>query len=187
MTQRVLPLLVASVTSTSAALIRVRGATPPQRRAAFSPAPLLLLPDDSDGQGGTVKQTGVVSEGSVAALRIYKSVISPLIPKACRFIPTCSEYGALAFERYPPLQATTLTAWRLLRCNPLHVKGCGCGCDDPVWPPVPYWAGDGRIRTFLDDELSRKRANGEPVDDESIAFGGADPLGLAKQQRDVDG
>ena len=151
---------------------------------------MLLLPDDDGCAGGsdgrTVKQTGAVSEASVTALRIYKSVISPLIPKACRFIPTCSEYGAVAFERYPPWQAATLTAWRLLRCNPLHVKGCGCGGDEPVWPPVAYWAGDGRIRTFLDDELSRKRANGEPVDDDIVAFGGADPLGLAQRQRRDD-
>ena len=40
-------------------------------------------------------------------MRIYKRAVSPLIPKACRFIPSCSEYGALAFERFPPCQAAT--------------------------------------------------------------------------------
>ena len=145
-----------------------------------TPRPRLLQANDD---GEQQEQTGIASEASVAALKFYKVAISPLIPKSCRFIPTCSEYGAVAFARYPPWQAATLTAWRLLRCNPLHVKGCGCGGDDPEWPPVAYWAGDGRIRTYIDDEISRARANGEDV--EPLAFGGKDPLGLLQVDEDV--
>ena len=148
--------------------------------ARSSPRPRLL--QASDNGESQQQQTGVASEASVAALKFYKAIISPLIPKSCRFIPTCSEYGAVAFARYPPWQASTLTAWRLLRCNPLHVKGCGCGGDDPVWPPVAYWAGDGRIRTYIDDEISRARANGEDV--EPLAWGGEDPLGLLQDRED---
>ena len=131
-----------------------------------------IMLEDGEREGGSV------SEASVGALKFYKRIISPLLPKACRFIPTCSEYGQECFERYAPWQATTLTAWRLVRCNPLHVKGCGCGCDEPVWPPPPYWAGDGRIRTFIDDERSRARANGEEYDDGIL---GDDPLGLRER------
>ena len=148
--------------------------------ARSSPRPRLL--QASDNGESQQQQTGVASEASVAALKFYKAIISPLIPKSCRFIPTCSEYGAVAFARYPPWQASTLTTWRLLRCNPLHVKGCGCGGDDPVWPPVAYWAGDGRIRTYIDDEISRARANGEDV--EPLAWGGEDPLGLLQDRED---
>lgn len=111
--------------------------------------------------------TGEESKPSVAALKFYKSYISPLIPPSCRFIPTCSEYGQAAFEQFTPAQAAVLTAWRIVRCNPLHWPGTGFGNDVPVWPPPPYWAGDGTLRTFIDDERSRRRAQGLP-DEEPI-------------------
>ena len=153
------------------AIVSAVRSPPPVRTTVRAPTLRLAENGDLDGQ-----QSGIASEASITALKFYKAAISPLIPAACRFIPTCSEYGAIAFARYPPWQAATLTAWRLLRCNPLHVKGCGCGGDDPVWPPPAYWAGDGRIRTYIDDEISRARANGEDI--EPLAFGGEDPLDL---------
>ena len=117
------------------------------------------------------------SEAAVAALQFYKKYISPLIPPGCRFIPTCSEYGALCFEQFTIPQAIVLTAWRLVRCNPLHFPGTGFGNDLPVWPPCAYWAGDGQIRTFIDDERSRQRANGE-LEEEPLPF---DPIGLSER------
>lgn len=63
-----------------------------------------------------------------------------------------------SFEKYSIPQAAILTAWRLVRCNPLHFPKTGYGLDEPTWPPPAYWAGDGRLRTSLDDELSRLRA-----------------------------
>ena len=47
----------------------------------------------------------------------------------------------------------------------MHVPGYGYGVDEPVWPPCAYWAGDGRIRTPIDDEISRRKSLGELVDD----------------------
>ena len=144
---------------------------PPKCRCCASPHPLLLA-----NEGST--NSGKVSEGSVAALKLYKQFISPLIPPGCRFIPTCSEYGQLAYKQYPPLQATVLTAWRLVRCNPLHLKGCGYGDDVPQWPPPAYWAGSARIRTFLDDEESRRRAEMGDDDDQTPLAMDGDPLGI---------
>ena len=120
----------------------------------------------------------VPSEGAVRALQFYKRNISPLLQPSCRFIPTCSEYGQQAFEQFDVPQAITLTAWRIVRCNPLHWPGTGFGNDVPVWPPCAYWAGDGTIRTFIDDERSRARALGE-LDEEPPRY---DPLGLADEQ-----
>ena len=119
---------------------------------------------------------GAVSGASVAALKFYKRFISPLNPPGCRFIPTCSEYGQLAFKQYPPLQALVLTAWRLVRCNPLHLPKCGYGEDLPRWPPPAYWAGTDRIRTVLDDEESRRAA--EYGDDAASPLPNGDPLGI---------
>lgn len=45
--------------------------------------------------------------------------ISPLLPKSCRFVPTCSEYSMIAYKKYGFAKGTVLTAWRLCRCNPL--------------------------------------------------------------------
>mmetsp|Transcript_35575 Transcript_35575/g.80788 ORF Transcript_35575/g.80788 Transcript_35575/m.80788 type:complete len:196 (-) Transcript_35575:177-764(-) len=99
-------------------------------------------------------------DAALSMLRWYKSNISPLLPPGCRFLPTCSEYAMQSFEQFSLPQAAVLTAWRLMRCNPLHLPGCGSGIDEPVWPPPAYWAGDGRVRTPLDDEQSRRRADG---------------------------
>ncbi|HZQ24804.1 MAG TPA: membrane protein insertion efficiency factor YidD [Terriglobales bacterium] len=55
-------------------------------------------------------------------LHAYKWVLSPLLPPACRYIPTCSEYAMESVERYGALRGGARAAWRLLRCHPF-VKG----------------------------------------------------------------
>jgi putative membrane protein insertion efficiency factor len=50
-------------------------------------------------------------------------VISPLLPRACRFTPTCSEYARLAVEKYGVWRGGWLTMGRLLRCQPFHPGG----------------------------------------------------------------
>jgi len=60
---------------------------------------------------------------AVAVLSGYKRWISPLLPAACRFTPTCSEYARLAFERYGFWRALGLTLRRLARCHPFHPGG----------------------------------------------------------------
>ena len=61
------------------------------------------------------------------ALRAYKRQVSPFMPPACRFHPTCSEYAAQAVEVHGALKGSALAAGRLLRCNPWSVGGI-----DPV-------------------------------------------------------
>jgi putative membrane protein insertion efficiency factor len=60
-------------------------------------------------------------------LRGYKWAISPMLPPACRFVPTCSEYAAEAVERYGVVRGGWVTLIRLLRCHPFSRGG-----HDPV-------------------------------------------------------
>ncbi|HZD32703.1 MAG TPA: membrane protein insertion efficiency factor YidD [Candidatus Angelobacter sp.] len=64
-------------------------------------------------------------------LRGYKRWISPLLPRACRFVPTCSEYALEAVDRHGALRGSRLAIGRLLRCHPLARAGY-----DPVPPPA---------------------------------------------------
>ena len=57
----------------------------------------------------------------------YKRWLSPQLPAACRFTPSCSEYAAEAVTRHGALGGTLLALWRLLRCHPLGGRGL-----DPV-------------------------------------------------------
>lgn len=56
-------------------------------------------------------------------LTLYKRAISPWLPSACRFYPTCSEYMREAVVRYGALRGVALGLKRLLRCHPLHQGG----------------------------------------------------------------
>ena len=64
---------------------------------------------------------------ALTTLRIYKRWISPAIPSACRFYPTCSEYMMGAIERHGVLRGVGMGLRRLLRCHPFHQGGV-----DPV-------------------------------------------------------
>lgn len=66
---------------------------------------------------------------ALAALRGYKRLVSPILPAACRFAPTCSEYAAEAIEKHGILRGGTLAMRRLVRCGPWHPGGF-----DPVPP-----------------------------------------------------
>ena len=59
----------------------------------------------------------------LAMLRFYKRSISPLLPNACRFTPTCSEYAMEAIQKHGALKGTGLAIWRVLRCNPFCKGG----------------------------------------------------------------
>ena len=54
---------------------------------------------------------------------LYRKAISPLLPPACRFVPSCSEYGYEAVARYGILAGGRLAIWRILRCNPFGGRG----------------------------------------------------------------
>ncbi len=55
-------------------------------------------------------------------LRAYKWVVSPYLPAACRYVPTCSEYAMEAVEEYGALRGGLKAFWRVLRCHPF-VRG----------------------------------------------------------------
>jgi hypothetical protein len=59
----------------------------------------------------------------VGLIRAYKRLISPVLPPACRFVPTCSEYAAAAVEKHGPLRGVFLAARRIVRCAPWHPGG----------------------------------------------------------------
>jgi len=63
------------------------------------------------------------SAPALALINLYRRFVSPLLPPACRFLPSCSEYSAGAIERHGLLRGALLAAWRLLRCNPLSRGG----------------------------------------------------------------
>jgi hypothetical protein len=58
-----------------------------------------------------------------ALLRLYKRWISPLLPSACRYYPTCSEYMLAAVEKHGALKGVWLGLKRLFRCHPFHAGG----------------------------------------------------------------
>ena len=60
---------------------------------------------------------------TLGLLRMYKRWISPLLPSACRFQPTCSEYMISAVEQYGALRGVWLALRRLLRCHPFNEGG----------------------------------------------------------------
>ena len=58
-----------------------------------------------------------------ALIGFYKGAISPAIPSACKYYPTCSAYAADAVEKYGPVRGLWMAAGRLLRCRPFHAGG----------------------------------------------------------------
>lgn len=59
----------------------------------------------------------------LALIGLYRRWMSPLLPPACRFEPTCSEYAGEAIRRHGLLRGFAQAAWRLLRCHPFHPGG----------------------------------------------------------------
>jgi putative membrane protein insertion efficiency factor len=59
----------------------------------------------------------------IGLLRFYKMCVSPLLPSACRYYPTCSEYMLEAVRRHGAARGVWLGLKRLLRCHPFHEGG----------------------------------------------------------------
>ena len=55
---------------------------------------------------------------AIAPIIVYRQVISPAIPRRCKYEPTCSRYAVDAIGRCGILRGLVLAGWRLLRCNP---------------------------------------------------------------------
>ena len=83
-------------------------------------------------------------------LRGYKWAISPTLPHACRYVPTCSEYALEAVERYGALRGSAMAVWRLLHCHPFANGG---------FDPVPVVSDTGAaLRRTAEDSCSHNIA-----------------------------
>ncbi len=71
----------------------------------------------------------------LAPIRLYQRVISPALPRRCRYEPTCSDYAAQAIQRYGILRGLALGGWRLLRCNPWSPGGFDAVQDQRLFRP----------------------------------------------------
>lgn len=56
-------------------------------------------------------------------IRFYQRYISPMLPPACRFTPTCSQYAIEAIEKYGIFKGLYLAIRRILRCHPWGGSG----------------------------------------------------------------
>jgi putative membrane protein insertion efficiency factor len=65
----------------------------------------------------------MIARLAVLALRAYKRLISPVLPPACRFVPTCSEYAVEAIEKHGLFNGVGLAIRRIVRCAPWHPGG----------------------------------------------------------------
>ncbi len=64
---------------------------------------------------GLARATRMVA---VTPIVLYQRLISPALPRRCKYEPTCSRYAVEAIREYGILRGLVLAGWRLLRCNP---------------------------------------------------------------------
>ena len=60
---------------------------------------------------------------AVAPITAYQRLISPALPRRCKYEPTCSAYATQAIREFGILRGSVLAVWRLLRCNPFSHGG----------------------------------------------------------------
>jgi hypothetical protein len=58
-----------------------------------------------------------------APIVLYQRLISPALPRRCKYEPTCSSYAVQALQEFGILRGLVLAAWRVLRCNPFSHGG----------------------------------------------------------------
>jgi len=68
----------------------------------------------------------------ILLVKLYRRLVSPILPPACRFYPSCSAYALEALEKHGALRGGLLALARLLRCHPFHPGGL-----DPVPGATP--------------------------------------------------
>lgn len=88
---------------------------------------------DEPGRPPPPSPPDAATSAALSLLALYKAAVSPLLPRSCRFLPTCSSYGVEALRCYGFGAGVLLLAWRLLRCNPLNGEGV-------LYDPPRDWA-----------------------------------------------
>jgi len=82
-------------------------------------------------KGAGKRRVGLLGRVAILFVRGYQRFISPILPRCCRFQPTCSAYAIEAIQKKGLIRGSLKAAWRILRCNPFCKGGY-----DPVDPPV---------------------------------------------------
>jgi uncharacterized protein len=77
----------------------------------------------SPSPGSAGGATRVLRALAAAPIIVYQRLVSPAIPRRCKYEPTCSRYAVEAIRRYGILRGLVLAGWRLLRCNPWSYGG----------------------------------------------------------------
>ena len=77
--------------------------------------------------------TTLVRRAAVAPITLYQRLISPAIPRRCKYEPSCSSYAAQAIRDFGILRGLVLAGWRLLRCNPWSHGGVDYAHDQRVF------------------------------------------------------
>ena len=65
----------------------------------------------------------IVMQGLIVPVRCYQLTLSLLMPKVCRYYPSCSEYFILAVKKHGPVRGACKGMWRICRCNPWGSSG----------------------------------------------------------------
>jgi len=65
----------------------------------------------------------ILSASLVAVIGAYQKFVSPLLPRSCRFYPSCSAYAAESIEKYGPWRGIWRSIGRICRCHPWHPGG----------------------------------------------------------------
>jgi putative membrane protein insertion efficiency factor len=78
----------------------------------------------------------------LAPIRAYQRLISPALPRRCKYEPTCSAYAAQAIRELGVVRGTVVAAWRLVRCNPFSHGGY-----DPVEARILFRKRPGQATT----------------------------------------
>ena len=90
----------------------------------------------STGRPSSRAAARILRAAVLAPIIAYQRLVSPAIPRRCKYEPTCSRYAVDAIRRYGALRGLVLAGWRLLRCNPWSHGGY-----DPVEAQRVFGAG----------------------------------------------
>ena len=59
----------------------------------------------------------------IFSIKMYQKYISPMKSTKCPYIPSCSQYGLEAIEKYGAVKGGFMALWRIIRCNPFSKGG----------------------------------------------------------------